>query len=649
MQRGKNPHFGAIEVIGGRPSFEHGCPNESCVSAERAFGDAVEARDVPCDNVNSVVYPPQNARPGAFGDVAVVEQNRLTAIELAAKRTECEKVRTFCPRVGSRVVARCGEGHLGERFRGGSKMETEERAIAVIDRFEAGKPATGARKKCEGVTRKFLGIQLGSDSAQRPPKTLEVVVEGNDRSVDREKRIRNAHPPRVRVAPIFLGESARRPPEHTRIAHRVKAMAGEYARHVVGGKFDPALLFREIVAGHDGGFWLDDSLGSTISYLGVGKPIPTTDGFSELASEVPFPVSRVGWASYGERERTLGVAVGLSRDPRVAVLDVTHAIEIDHRDNEVSVIAREDDAEFRALIAMVTALEGVVVEPRRDPPPREAIWRDSPARYSGFIDACLTHIRDGDAYQLCLTTRVDVSGEIDPIDTYLALRDVAPTRYGAYLRASGVVLLSASPESFLTVRGDRASTSPIKGTRPRSTDPAEDFVLRRELQESDKERAENLMIVDLCRNDLSKVCADGTVAVSALHEIETYSTVHQLVSTVTGQLAEGNSAADAARALFPAGSMTGAPKLRAVEILGRLETGERGIYAGVFGYGGAGDLTLAMTIRTIVVDDEGAHIGVGGGITADSIPDAEITEVGVKAAALLRVLGASPNPYLYTE
>ena len=157
------------------------------------------------------------------------------------------------------------------------------------------------------------------------------------------------------------------------------------------------------------------------------------------------------------------------------------------------------------------------------------------------------------------------------------------------------------------------------------------------------------MIVDLCRNDLSRVCEPGTVTVTSLNRIETYSTVHQLVSTVTGQLRDGHSAGDAARALFPAGSMTGAPKQSAVEILSTLETAERGMYSGAFGFAGSGNLSLAMTIRSIILDDSGAHIGVGGGITAGSVVDEEIAEVGVKASALLGVLGATPNPYLDRE
>lgn len=426
-------------------------------------------------------------------------------------------------------------------------------------------------------------------------------------------------------------------------------MTEGYVRHVIAPRVDPVVIFRALIADREHGFWLDDSLEETVSYMGVGTRLETTDSFDGFDTADSFPVSRVGWISYGARAESIGVEVGIETQPRSSVLSVHLAVEIDHRENEVSVIGRQRDAEFDDLVAAVTALGGQLAPEPKRPPARTAMWRDDPAAYAGYIAECLVHIRNGDAYQLCLTTGVDIHGDIDVADTYCALRAVAPTRNAAYLRIDGISLLSASPETYFTVRGRHATTSPIKGTRPRRTDLAEDELVKRELETSEKERAENLMIVDLCRNDLSQVCVPGSVTVRSLHRVETYSTVHQLVSTVTGELLPDCSVAEAARALFPAGSMTGAPKRSAVDILARLESAERGMYSGAFGYAGAGNLTLAMTIRSIVIDDTGAHIGVGGGITSGSIVDQEIAEVGIKAAALLGVLGASPNPYLYTE
>ncbi|MDP4586444.1 MAG: anthranilate synthase component I family protein [Microbacteriaceae bacterium] len=426
-------------------------------------------------------------------------------------------------------------------------------------------------------------------------------------------------------------------------------MAETFVRQVVDVRVDPVVIFRELIGVHDGGFWIDDSLGDTVSYLGVGVPVTAADPFAEFDRADGFPVSRIGWVGYGERAVTMDMSVAREPQPRTGMLAVSLAIEINHRDNSMSIIGIERDQSFDELLAAVSALTVVTAPATAAPPARIAVWRDDPRAYATFIESCLGHIRDGDAYQLCLTTGVHVSGAIDVVDTYCALRAIAPTRHAAFLRIGHIALLSASPETFLTVRGRLASTSPIKGTRRRSSDSAEDRRLKSELETSEKERAENLMIVDLCRNDLSRVCEPGSVTVTSLNRIETYSTVHQLVSTVTGELRAGCSAGDAARALFPAGSMTGAPKQSAVDILNRLETAERGVYAGAFGFSGAGNLSLAMTIRTIVVDREGAHIGVGGGITSGSRADEEIAEVGVKAAALLSVLGASPNPYLGTE
>ena len=420
-----------------------------------------------------------------------------------------------------------------------------------------------------------------------------MTVDRDDRAILDEERIGHENCTRIGVTPFLDGESAFRPAINRRVDHRVKGMADGFVRRDVDGPVRVEDAFLHLISREPHGFWLDDSLGETVSYLGLGTPVAVTDGFTELESANDVPVSRVGWISYGERESTL--------------------------------------VEWPS------------------PEPRTANWRDSPEEYAGFIDECLRHITDGDSYQLCLTTSIDVPGDIDPVGTYIALRRASPTRHGGYIHSGDVYLLSSSPETFLTVRGRVASTKPIKGTRARSLDPAEDALLKRELLDSDKERAENLMIVDLCRNDLSKVCETGSVHVPALHVVETYSTVHQLVSTVSGTLADGVTASRAAAALFPAGSMTGAPKRRAVEILNGLETGERGMYSGVFGFAGRGDLTLAMTIRSIVIDDRGATIGVGGGITAGSDPRAEIREVGVKADALLRVLGASPNSYLSAE
>jgi anthranilate synthase component 1 len=278
----------------------------------------------------------------------------------------------------------------------------------------------------------------------------------------------------------------------------------------------------------------------------------------------------------------------------------------------------------------------------RSTPESMVTWRHVANDYEAMVDACKQAIHNGDAFQLCLTNEVSASGDFDPIAVYERLRQDNPSHHGALLRMAGVSLLSSSPEVFLRVTADgRALTMPIKGTRRRGRNELEDTELAEELRASAKEQAENLMIVDLMRNDLSRVAVTGTVAAHDLLEVHSLPHVHQLVSTVSAQLRPELTALDVIEAAFPAGSMTGAPKIAAMRILAGLERGPRGIYSGVFGWlGSDGTCELAMVIRSIVIDGEGAAIGTGGGITSDSDPSFELEETRIKAGAALRALGA---------
>ena len=275
--------------------------------------------------------------------------------------------------------------------------------------------------------------------------------------------------------------------------------------------------------------------------------------------------------------------------------------------------------------------------------------RDSGAAYRDKIRAAQHEISEGNTYEVCLTTTLEAqlpAESLDPWTTYLALRRKNPAPFASYLRLGSLTVASTSPERFLKIASDGGMRAePIKGTRRRSADPAEDARLRTDLATSLKDRAENIMIVDLLRNDLSHFAVPGSVTVSRLCAIESYATVHQMVSTIDARLLPGSPRAEAVAACFPAGSMTGAPKISTMAILDRLEAGPRGIYSGAIGYFSLNAATdLAVAIRTLVVDDAGdgtagLSLGVGGAITSDSVPDDEYDEIRTKAFGVLSTLG----------
>jgi para-aminobenzoate synthetase component 1 len=263
--------------------------------------------------------------------------------------------------------------------------------------------------------------------------------------------------------------------------------------------------------------------------------------------------------------------------------------------------------------------------------------------YLRAVGRCLDYIRAGDIYQVNLSQRFEAPCRQEAYAVYDGLRRLSPAPYGAMLTFPDFALFSSSPERFLHFdpRTRIVETRPIKGTRRRGRDAAEDAALVRALVRSAKDRAENLMIVDLERNDLGRVAQTGSIEVPELFEVETYANVHHLVSTVRGRLREGRDAVDLLRATFPSGSVTGAPKIRALEIIDELEPVARGPYTGAIGYFGFdGSIDLNVAIRIMVVKDGRAYFHVGGGIVADSEPEAEYEETLDKGAALARVLSA---------
>lgn len=264
----------------------------------------------------------------------------------------------------------------------------------------------------------------------------------------------------------------------------------------------------------------------------------------------------------------------------------------------------------------------------------------STATYLRDVELCLEALRRGESYEVCLTNTAVTGAPAHGWETYLALRRHNPAPHAAYLRLPGVEVLSASPELFLHATPDGwLSTKPIKGTVARHTAREEDEAAARALAADPKTRAENLMIVDLLRNDLSRVCDPATVQVPRLMAIESYATVHQMVTTVRGRLRDGGHVVDAVAACFPGGSMTGAPKHRTMEIIDELETRARGVYSGAIGYlDRAGAMDLSVVIRTAVVADGEATVGAGGAIVLDSDPEAETQEMLLKARSVLPAL-----------
>ena len=262
--------------------------------------------------------------------------------------------------------------------------------------------------------------------------------------------------------------------------------------------------------------------------------------------------------------------------------------------------------------------------------------------FMAHVDRIKEYIRAGDCFQALLSRRIDVPLDFDPADLYRALRAINPSPYMYHLVLDGVEIVGSSPELLVRVSDGRITLRPIAGTRPRGKTTADDDRLSADLLADEKERAEHVMLVDLGRNDVGRVAKYGTVKVTELMKVEKYSHVVHIVSQVEGELNDGMSALDVFRATFPAGTMTGAPKIRAMEIIDELEPVARGPYAGAIGYIGAGGMRMdmAITIRTCVIADGTASVQAGAGIVADSVPEREWEETRSKAQALLSAIAA---------
>jgi para-aminobenzoate synthetase component 1 len=364
--------------------------------------------------------------------------------------------------------------------------------------------------------------------------------------------------------------------------------------------------------------------------------------------DLPFCGGAIGYFAYDLARRLEALparAADVENLPEMAVGVYDWAVVVDHLEQRSWLVGRGRDPETDLKWGdLVRRFSAPAAEAKRSP------FRVSTAiasnmtreRYARAFRRVHQYIRNGDCYQVNLAQRFSARAEGDPWLAYQALRILNPAPYAAYLSTPYARILSASPERFLRVSRGEVETRPIKGTRPRAGHPRLDAQRIEELRCSEKDRAENLMIVDLLRNDLSKSCELGSVKVPTLFEIQSFATVHHLVSTVTGRLAGTRDALDLLRGCFPGGSITGAPKLRAMQIIEELEPHRRGVYCGAIGYiGFDGGMDLNIAIRTLVYSRGEVRCWAGGGIVADSRLDEEYQETLDKAAAMLKLLQQS--------
>jgi len=484
------------------------------------------------------------------------------------------------------------------------------------------------------------------------------------------RSLQSAAPDRVAaVAPAGRIQSGRR------VGDNVKLQI--FAERLTCSNFDPESVFLSLYAARDNCFWLDSqSAGhatarfSFMGYAVKGSVLTydATDAASDVAAarylaalearleaavvnsdrDLPFEFrgGYVGYMSY-EMKAAFGAATTHRSDiPDAAWLHIDKFLAFDHQKGDVWVVAVEEPERSASALDWIDktsktleSLGHVTHTPRVLGMDAISVTMDfGRADYLAAIRSCKEKIVDGESYEICLTNGFVVEVKLDPVDLYMVMRRGNPAPFGAFIRIGKHFILSTSPERFLKVDAHgTVQTKPIKGTFARSDDPNTDRNNASRLAASEKDRAENLMIVDLMRNDLARVSVPGSVRVPKLMDIESFKTVHQLVSTVESTMKPECSLVDLLRAVFPGGSVTGTPKLRAMEIIDGLERSPRGIYCGAIGYLGYDRIAdMNIAIRTVCYDGTTIKFGAGGAITYLSDPENEFQEMLLKAEAVLR-------------
>jgi para-aminobenzoate synthetase len=529
----------------------------------------------------------------------------------------------------------------------------------------------------EHRARALFGVQFHPESVstRHGRRILE-----NFRDLTRARRVPAARRPAPREHPAR--PAARAAPIGARVHHcRLETWC------------EPEAVFGALYADRDHAIWLDSAtagpgvarfsfvgapdgpLGEVVRYdvetraLAVerasGRELRTVgvldycrDQLARLRTDAPelpfdFTCGFAGYLGYEFKAECGGRPVHASPLPDAALVLCDRLIAFDHQERHIYVLALADASGAQAAGAWLATTAARLREIAREPPPLPPPpalpgtlrfeLHDPPEAYLANIAACRHEILEGETYEVCLTTELRGEGTLEPLPAYRALRARNPAPFAALLRLGEVSVLSSSPERFLRVDRHRVVESrPMKGTAARVAEPFEDACRAAELRRDKKTRAENLMIADLVRNDLGRVSALGTVEVPSLMVVEPYATVHQMVTVVRGRLREGSDAIDCVRAAFPAGSMTGAPKLRTLEIIDRIEGRPRGVYSGALGFFAVnGTADLSVVIRTLVASPDRLAIGAGGAIVAASDPGAELDEMLLKARPLLETVGGT--------
>ncbi|HIZ76401.1 MAG TPA: aminodeoxychorismate synthase component I [Firmicutes bacterium] len=366
--------------------------------------------------------------------------------------------------------------------------------------------------------------------------------------------------------------------------------------------------------------------------------------WDENETDLPIVSGAIGYFSYDYGRKSAGISSRHRKEveiPQCILNFYDDFIIEDHQKKKIWFVA---NGKLQKSCLAVEQLEREIAEIPRITEDHRAyeitvIPNFQKKDYLDAIDKMIQYIIEGDIYIANMTQQLAIRSEKVPFDAFLKLRRINPSPFGGYLQYGDFQIICASPERFLLMKQKKIETRPIKGTRKRGETPQEDAALRRELEQSEKDRSELLMIVDLERNDLNHVCVPGSVKVTELFAVEEYATVFHLVSTITGRLREELTAMDLMSAAFPGGSITGAPKIRAMEIIDELEHSQRNLYTGSIGYLTLdGSMDLNIVIRTALHKDGVYHLGVGGGITFESDLEFEYEETLQKAKAILEAL-----------